>query len=418
MRKTERYRWQFAQRFRRNAFGWRSQPALQRVQEAVSEIRRIRRKDAVLAAEGAVLFLEKLSPALEQVDSSSGAIGTAVNRAIEQLVAVIARAPVEKSQRAAWLERLWEAYTAESIPYIETLGDFWGDLCAGQELASAWADKLICVLQESWEQRHARKSYFPGTPVCLSSLLAAGRYQELLDLLEKAPLVWWEYRRWGVRALLATDRADAALRYAESSREPNENPAPIARACEEILLSLGRRAEAYEQFAIVANRGTSYVAAFRAIARKYPEREPAKILHDLVADSPGEEGKWFAAAKEAGLLQMAAELANQSPCDPSTLTRAARDFIDKDPVFALEAGLAALRWLGEGYGYEVNGADVWAAYTHTMNAAERVGRREVVRERIRTLVANKRFMTELLGRELGLSGKETPSAGKLRRNQD
>lgn len=44
------------------------------------------RSDPVLAAEGAVLFLEKVSPALEHVDSSSGAIGTAVNHAIEELV--------------------------------------------------------------------------------------------------------------------------------------------------------------------------------------------------------------------------------------------------------------------------------------------------------------------------------------------
>jgi len=62
------------------------------VQEAVSEIKRVRRTDSVLAAEGAVLFLEKVSPALEHIDSSSGAIGTAVNRAIEELVSVIASA--------------------------------------------------------------------------------------------------------------------------------------------------------------------------------------------------------------------------------------------------------------------------------------------------------------------------------------
>ena len=77
--------------------------------------------------------------------------------------------------------------------------------------------------------------------------------------------------------------------------------------------------------------------------RKYPERERAQILRDLIAATPGDEGKWFAAAKEAGQLEMAAELANQSPCDPKTLTRAARDFVEKDPGFALTAGLAALR---------------------------------------------------------------------------
>jgi len=94
------HRWQFAARFRRNAFGWRSQPAIARVHEAVVEIRKVARRDPVLAAEGAVLFLEKVSPALEHVDSSSGAIGTAVNHAIEELVSIIAKAPVDLGRRA------------------------------------------------------------------------------------------------------------------------------------------------------------------------------------------------------------------------------------------------------------------------------------------------------------------------------
>jgi len=59
MATAERHRWQFAARFRRNAFGWRSQPAIARVQEAVAEVRKVRRSNSVLAAEGAVLFLEK-----------------------------------------------------------------------------------------------------------------------------------------------------------------------------------------------------------------------------------------------------------------------------------------------------------------------------------------------------------------------
>jgi hypothetical protein len=73
----------------------------------VSEIRRVRRADAVLAAEGASLFIEKVSPALEHVDGSSGAIGTTVNHAIEELVPIIAKAPVDLATRARWLERLW-----------------------------------------------------------------------------------------------------------------------------------------------------------------------------------------------------------------------------------------------------------------------------------------------------------------------
>ncbi len=399
-----KHRWQFAARFRRNAFGWRSQPALARVHEALVEIRRVARRDPVLAAEGAVLFLEKVSPALEHVDSSSGAIGTAVNHAIEELVSIIAKAPMDLGRRARWLERLWDAYVADAIPYIETLGECWGELCVTRELASIWADNLVDLLRANWSD-HKPGSYFQGTPVCLSSLLAAGRYQEILDLLEKAPFVWWEERRWGVRALAAMGKTDDALRYAEASRGRNDNPAIIARTCEEILLSVGRSAEAYERYALESNRSTSNSFTYRSIVRKYPERERAQILRDLIAATPGDEGKWFAAAKEAGQREVAGELANQSPCDPKTLTRAARDFAEKDPGFALTAGLAALRWLSAGYGYEVSSADVWAAYSHTMTAAEHLGRRDEVRQRIRAFVANNGFVAQVLRSELGLRGQ-------------
>ena len=101
--------------------------------------------------------------------------------------------------------------------YIETLGEFWGELCVTKELASIWADNLVEPLRANWRD-HRPGSYFRGTPTCLSSLFAAGRYRELLDLLEIAPFVWWEDRRWGVQALVAMGRAEKALRYAETSR--------------------------------------------------------------------------------------------------------------------------------------------------------------------------------------------------------
>lgn len=78
------HKWAFAPRYRRHAFGWRSQPAVQRVRQAVAEVQRVAKKDPALAAGGAVLFLEKVSPALVRVNSSSGAIGTAVNHAIDR----------------------------------------------------------------------------------------------------------------------------------------------------------------------------------------------------------------------------------------------------------------------------------------------------------------------------------------------
>lgn len=85
--KQTAYPWEFKPRFRRGAFGWESQPAIVRVREAVTEIRKVARRDPLLAVEGAVLFLTRVSPALEHVDGSSGAIGSTVNRAVEEPVA-------------------------------------------------------------------------------------------------------------------------------------------------------------------------------------------------------------------------------------------------------------------------------------------------------------------------------------------
>jgi tetratricopeptide (TPR) repeat protein len=340
------------------------------------------------------------------VDGSSGAIGTAVNHAIEELVAIIVRALVGAKAREGWLERLWDAHANDEIPYIERLGDFWGALCVSPQTASAWADRLVPIVEMAWSPDPERRGFFHGTMACFSALLQAGRHEEIVALLEQDLFPWWIYRQWGVRALAARGRPDEAIRLAEASRGLNDSPVAIAAACEEVLLASGRVEEAYRRYALQATRGTSYLATYRALARKYPQKRPEELLRDLVATTPGDEGKWFATAKEVGLFDEAIQLANQTPCDPKTLTRAARDFAAARPEFAVEAGLAALHWLVEGYGYEITSADVWAAPPNTRKAAEKAGRAGEARDRIRTLVASEtygeRFVTRTLGRALGL----------------
>jgi tetratricopeptide (TPR) repeat protein len=402
-RHTPAHKWAFAPRFRRHAFGWRSQPAVQRVREAATEIQKTAKKDPSLAAAGAVLFLEKVSPALEQVDSSSGAIGTAVNHAIEACAKIIAEAPVDERTRDQWLDRLWEAYQNDEIPYIERLGDCWGELCASRERASAWADRLIGTVESVWSPASKPGGYFHGTIACLSALFRAGRYEELLALVDRAPYSTWHYRAWGVKALAAMGRKAEAIRYAEASRGLNDNPIAIARACEEILLTSGLADEAYARYAIEANQRTTFISTFRSIEKKYPTKPAAKILDDLVASTPGQEGKWFAAAKDAGLYDEAMALAQRTPCDPRTLTRAARDFAATNPRFAVEAGMAALQWIAAGYGYEITGLDVLSAYSSTLEAAKNCNAVAEIESRIRELLTApkspaKDFVANVLGR--------------------
>jgi hypothetical protein len=401
------HKWQFEARFRRRSFGWKSKPAIQRVKEAVSEIKKVSRKDPVLAAEGAVRFLEMVSPALEQVDSSSGAIGTAVNRAIAVIVPIISNAPADAATRALWLERLFEAHAADEIPYIELLANHWGEMCASKQTASEWADRLIDVTRMALSPDPERHGHFHGASACLSALFTAERHEEIIEIVRGD--IIWPYKRWAVKALAAMGKKDEAINYAESCRSPWASDHDIDGLCEEVLLSSGLVEEAYRRYGLTANRAGTYLAWFRAVKKKYTHKEPREILADLVDETPGEEGKWFAAAKDAKLFKEAVALANRTPTDPRTLTRAARDFAEENPDFAVEAGMAALRTLVLGYGYEITGADVWAAFSMTMKAAERQGSAEATRQRIRNLVASEtfgeRFVTKILGRELGLTNK-------------
>lgn len=403
MAKDAGHKWEFKARFRRNTFGWKSQPAIQRIKEAVSEIKRVARTDPALAAEGAVTLLERLSPALEHVDGSSGAMGTAVSNAIGELVPTISKAPARPETREAWLERLWAAHEADQMPYIETLADHWGELCGSKEAASAWADRLVDNTRMALNPGRSSRAYFHGTSACLSALFHARRYSEIVDLLGVDTI--WPYKRWAVRALSEMGQTSEAIRYAESCRGRWTDDGDVDAACEEILLSAGLVEGAYERYGTRANRGGTYLANFRAVARKYPHKPAGQILDDLVASTPGDEGKWFAAAKEAGLYEEALTLASRGPCDPKTLARAARDFADREPAFAVRAGLLALQWLVRGYGYEITGADVWAAYTHTMKAGEKAGNAAEIRERVRSLIASEKpggFVSRILGRELGV----------------
>ncbi len=376
--------WEFKARFRRRSFGWRSQPAILRVRQAVSEIRQAARRDPVAGAEGAVALLERLSPALEQVDSSSGAIGTAVNHAISALVPIIGGAPATAAVREAWLERLWTAYQADQIPYIESLGDHWGELCGSPGTASAWADRLLSTTRMALGPDRSLGGLFAASSACLSALHRAGRHQEIVDLVPPESL--WTHRRWVVGALAALGRGPEVIRYAEACRGPWTPDGDVDRVCEEVLLTSGRADEAYALHGLRANRGPTYLATFRAVARKYPARTPREVLADLVGSTPGEEGKWFAAAREAAPPEEAIALAGLSPCDPRTLTRAARDWAGPHPEAAVEAGLLALRWMAQGWGHDLTAADAWAPYAHALAAATRTGGAGRLRERVRRLL--------------------------------
>ncbi len=400
---TPSHKWTFAAQFRRHAFGWRSQPAIQRVKEAVAEIKKVARKDQVLAAEGAVRFIEKVVPAIEQVDSSSGAMGTAVRNAVDVLVPIIATVDVDAKHRDQWLKRLWQAFEDDGYSYIESLGDHWGTLCGSPELASQWADSFIFQVRRHWQEERKPGNYYNGVTPCLSCLLAAGRHQDLLNLLDHAPRTFWPDHRYGFLALAAMGRNEEALKFAEKCRSPNDEY-EIDRDCEDFLISISEVEQAYERYATRTNQSNTRINTFRAVAKKYPHKDKAEILMDLIESTPGSEGKWFATARKQGFMDLALRLAQKSPCDPKTLNRAARDTVESNPEFSLGIAKASLHWLCEGWGYEITSLDVLEPYRYAIQAATTLEIEQQVRQDITRMVTGAgkhgKFVKEVLGRHL------------------
>ena len=212
------HKWTFPARFRAGAYSWKaSKLACQRLREAVSEIKKVAKKDPLIGAEGVVRLMEKIWPALEHVDSSSGALGSAVNKTLSDLIPILVNAPADEKTRNAWLDRLWQAMADDGVDYLSPVGDRWGEICGSIEVAGRWGDDLVSTLRSCWTDQNPG-NYFHGATACLSCLLTTGRYEELLDLLELPRYPSWHYRRYGVEALLVMGRKAVAVQYAEASR--------------------------------------------------------------------------------------------------------------------------------------------------------------------------------------------------------
>ena len=126
---TAGHRWAFKARFRARAYGWRgSSLASKRLKEAVREINAVAKSDPALAAEGCVSLMERLWPALEHIDTSSGALGGAVHRTLAELIPILISAPADVKTRGAWLERLLQAVMDDGVQYLAPVEDRWGEI--------------------------------------------------------------------------------------------------------------------------------------------------------------------------------------------------------------------------------------------------------------------------------------------------
>ncbi len=349
--------------------------AVRTLRQAVSELRRTAKTQPLIAAEGVFELLVRLGPALAPVDESSGSLEHAVARTLDATVE-LARGAASCPQYDGWLDQLAHAVVYEGADTTgcvhQAISLRWGSLCGTRAAAERWIERLLPDVVRQWS---TPEGYAVGGLACLSCLSACGHHTRVLELLKCRPVPIWVERQFGVHALVELDRIDEALTYAQYSNPLGHHyDSEIARTCEALLLANGQRERAYRSFAIAAGQRQNCLQTYRTLAAKYPEVPESTLLSDLVASTPGEEGRWFATARHLRFFQLALELAKQTPCDPKTLHRAAADHLAQDPAYAGELARAALKWLIAGFGVEISAEDVYASYDLAKKALARSDR--------------------------------------------
>lgn len=391
MAKAARSSWAFKAGMRARSYGWRgSQKAIARLKGAVSEIKAVRRRDPVAAGEGVVNLAERIWPAFEQIDTSTGALGNAVNRTLDGLIPILIAAPADEATRTAWLERLYDAISEDGVQYLFPISEHFGEIAVYPGLISTYADRDIDMIRMAWSDRTAF-GFVATDTLCLSCLLEAGRTDELFALLDLRQNRMWSDDRFGAEALVRQGRLEEALDFAEEQlalERQGYNQSEIGRFCEDVLIRLGRRDEAYARYSLSGGRGSTYVAMWRDLVKRYPERDPREILADLI-EMHGNRGKWFAAAKDAGYFDIALQCAADLNVEPATLVRAARDFRDRDPTFAANVALQAIEHYLAGRGYEPSPRDAEAAMSHLHQSARNAGKLGWAHQMLERLLADK-----------------------------
>ena len=266
-------KWLFKNKFRARVYGWRgSKLAISRLKEAASEIRSVAKSDPATAGEGTVSLMERIWPAFQDIDTSSGALGTAVARTLSELIPILADAPTDHATRSKWLERLFEAVQNDGVEYLGPVEERWGEIAHYPDLINEYADRLIEMVRRAWSD-HQSFQHVTGTSICLSCMLEAGRYDELQELLATRRTKFWSWHRFGAEALVRQGLWEAAIAAAPAcASRPPECVTPGSGRCRREPIAEPRR------------RRRRHAHDRRSTPRPSPQGRPAHSRRRCAAD--------------------------------------------------------------------------------------------------------------------------------------
>lgn len=395
-KRTTKHKWEFIKYFRDNAYGWNGTAlASKRIIAAIKEIKAVAKNEPVIAADGAAIFLEKCWRAIEHIDSSSGAIGIAVNNALTEVVQIIKNAPLSIADRMKLTERIWETWQEEDYGYYDSFTEQWAELCAEPETLTFWADNFLPIVKHFFLS-DTPGSYFKGLEPCLSCLFELGRYDEITEMLSKKERMLFDFLQYEIKIVAAKGDIDRALQMIDDHLYDSNSSYQAAYLGEEILLKAGRIEEAYKRYGLLQPFRSTGLATLSTIRKKYPKISPQRILNDLLNADAGNERRYFAAARKIGMIELAIEIAEKYDVEPKTLTTACQDYLEKDPDLSLKFGVMALQRYADGYGYEPEYSDVQKCYDLVLKAAHGAGNSAEVNEKVQKIAERDKSMGRLV----------------------
>ncbi|MEI8397136.1 MAG: hypothetical protein WCF85_20625, partial [Rhodospirillaceae bacterium] len=212
--KVPAHSWAFKARFRSGAYSWRgSDLAAKRLKEAVSEIKKVAKSEPLVAAEGVIALFARIWPAFQDIDTSSGRLGGAVNKTVNTLIPILIDAPAPPELRETWLEQLFQAVMDDGVQYLWEVEERWGEIAVYPELLNKYADSMLSLLRLAWTDKRPG-GYVRGSSICLSCLLEVGRYNDLYEVLALDKSKHWGDQRYAAEALVRQGRIDAAVAFA------------------------------------------------------------------------------------------------------------------------------------------------------------------------------------------------------------
>jgi hypothetical protein len=282
----------------------------------------------------------------------------------------------------------------ENYGYYDSLSEQWVALCSESEIMTCWADTFLPTVNTIFSSNKPG-GYFKGTETCLACLFETGRYDEIIEIVQKKANPLFNFKKYVIKVIVARGDLEKALSMLDEYLKDSNTLYQAAHLGEQLLIEAGRSEEAYKRYTLKLPFQTTGLATLSAIRKKYPAISPQRILSDLIDAEPGNERRYFAAARKIGMIELALEIAEKFNVEPKTLTTACKDYLEKDANLALRFGMMALQSYSSGYGYEPEYSDIQKCYDLVSMAAERVDKKKEISDCVDKMVQNDRSVKKL-----------------------